>query len=190
MIKGYSSNPNSSNTNDHDSNPNSSNDNSTEPFNQIPKMKSIKLQSPDITQPSMRLDTIVSSLFDMKTHIKNQSKIVEFEQLIDLVLLKFNEMQAEKFNLLQQINNLEKENDNLYQQTKENENENENDHEFKEVLFTDGLETEQSVILVDYWTDKNKHKNDNQKDDNEYKSWIAPWTKYFNRHKQGIGEVM
>eukprot|EP01084_Bolivina_argentea_P276176 471197_1 len=130
---------------------------------------------------SIPLDNIVSSLFDMKAYIHSKSKVSEYERLIDLLLLKFNDMQSEKFHLLQQINNLEKENDALCAQNNDDDKDNDSsDDEFKDVEFT-GLETEQSVILVDYWNNTKKKKHNKT-------SSIAPWTKYYNRHKQGIGE--
>merc|ERR1712130_121756 len=112
--------------------PNSSNPNSGP--NQIPKTKVKHL----LQQQPMRLDNIVSTLFDMKSFINNPHKVLEFERLIDLILCRFNEMQTEKFNLLQEINILEKENDKLYEQTRkinnndiDNDGDDEDNDEFK-----------------------------------------------------------
>ena len=136
---------------------------------------------------NLRLDQLVSSLFEMKKYIKNQQKVMEYEKLIDLLLLKFNDMQAEKFNLLQQLHNLEKENDKLYD-TQQSNKENETFEEIKDIdLNFMKMDPDKSVILVDYWKDCKQH-NNAVNAYKQQKSPIAPWTKYYSRHKIGIGE--
>merc|ERR1712154_256414 len=82
----------------------------------------------------------------------------------------------------------ETENDKLYTQSTQNNKENEEN--FEEIKDSDlkflNLQNEKSVILVDYWKDS-KHQKTHKNTHNSQQK-IAPWTKYYSRHKNGIGE--
>ena len=141
------------------------------------------------TTSTMSMNDIVCSLYDLKTYIKDQSKATEFEHLMHALLTKFDDISLEKFNLLQQIRCLEEENDKLYNKAKgDDDNNNNNNDEFRDIEFTEGLDNEQSVILVDYWNDKKENKEENDDDINNKSSKIPLWTKFYQMHRTGIGE--
>ena len=58
-------------------------------------------------QTSMTLNDIVSSLYDMRSYIKDKSKATEYERLMHALLTQFDDIRTEKFNLMQQIYRLE-----------------------------------------------------------------------------------